>query len=416
MFKRKTKIGSADGNVDAAANRQAGMVRYDARDVNIDKIVLETQPRRIKEQDLERLTDSIARVGLIHPVTVVASSDGTYLLICGRKRYLACKQLGWRTVPCIVKNGPQNDRYAVATRENTDRVPSDPVEEARDLQKAKAADPNLSEKELARKFGFTQSGVSERLSILKLDDDVLELVDNDSDRELKFTHLVLLAKLKNSNQDTSRDNEIRQLLNKTLHCHLTADQLGKYIQLIKTGDYDILPSNLQAHLLTNPSMLPQFAELYLRPAEVVGTEGEYSTKLRKLAEEFSKSELAALVIKAVENRWPYEKLHKRFIERIKQALSRNGMDTDDSEPRTRDLCDAMGALLDKIERRWPKLMAWADSSPTQLANLRRVARLLSKQLTSILDLPDSKSDVTNDHAETTSSAYCQEVRKGNQYD
>ncbi|MHC4679500.1 MAG: ParB/RepB/Spo0J family partition protein, partial [Planctomycetota bacterium] len=112
MFKRNTKAARSDGNVEATANCHVGVVRYDVQDVNIDKIVLETQPRRIREQDLERLTDSIARVGLIHPVTVVASSDGTYVLICGRKRYFACKRLGWQTVPCIVKNGPQNDRYA----------------------------------------------------------------------------------------------------------------------------------------------------------------------------------------------------------------------------------------------------------------------------------------------------------------
>lgn len=45
--------------------------------------------------DVEGLAASIADLGLLHPITV--SEDG--LLLAGRRRLAACKQLGWTAIP-----------------------------------------------------------------------------------------------------------------------------------------------------------------------------------------------------------------------------------------------------------------------------------------------------------------------------
>src|ERR1022692_3268816 len=48
--------------------------------------------------DLRALADSIAEVGLLHPVVVTPSGR----LIAGQRRLEACRQLGWTDVPVTV--------------------------------------------------------------------------------------------------------------------------------------------------------------------------------------------------------------------------------------------------------------------------------------------------------------------------
>ena len=48
--------------------------------------------------DIEELSQSIADVGLLHPITV----DVTGNLLAGARRLAACKQLGWSEIPVRV--------------------------------------------------------------------------------------------------------------------------------------------------------------------------------------------------------------------------------------------------------------------------------------------------------------------------
>src|SRR5664280_3048524 len=48
--------------------------------------------------DLRALADSIAEVGLLHPVVVTSSGR----LIAGQRRLQACRQLGWTEIPMTV--------------------------------------------------------------------------------------------------------------------------------------------------------------------------------------------------------------------------------------------------------------------------------------------------------------------------
>jgi len=48
--------------------------------------------------DIETLAKSIAATGLLHPITVDATSN----LLAGARRLAACKQLGWSEIPVRV--------------------------------------------------------------------------------------------------------------------------------------------------------------------------------------------------------------------------------------------------------------------------------------------------------------------------
>ncbi|NLG26266.1 MAG: ParB N-terminal domain-containing protein, partial [Chloroflexi bacterium] len=58
----------------------------------------------VDAHDVEALAASIAANGLLQPIIVAARpSDGTFDVLAGQLRFLACRSLGWKTIPAIVK-------------------------------------------------------------------------------------------------------------------------------------------------------------------------------------------------------------------------------------------------------------------------------------------------------------------------
>jgi len=65
-------------------------------------------PRKSFNEDaLRELADNISKQGLLQPITVrpVPTSEGTpdYEIVCGERRYRACKLLGMVAIPCIIR-------------------------------------------------------------------------------------------------------------------------------------------------------------------------------------------------------------------------------------------------------------------------------------------------------------------------
>ncbi|GAA1863860.1 ParB N-terminal domain-containing protein [Myceligenerans crystallogenes] len=87
----------------------------------VDSITVGHRHRR-EVGDLETLQDSIARIGLLCPITV--TPDGH--LLCGWRRLEAVRGLGWKTVPVFVRRASAGLRDLIAEQdENTIREPLD---------------------------------------------------------------------------------------------------------------------------------------------------------------------------------------------------------------------------------------------------------------------------------------------------
>lgn len=73
------------------------------REIPIDKIRIGEGVVRVRkiEVGLDKLKESIKRWGLLHPVVVFPKED-KYELAVGQRRFLACKELGWKTIPAMV--------------------------------------------------------------------------------------------------------------------------------------------------------------------------------------------------------------------------------------------------------------------------------------------------------------------------
>lgn len=82
----------------------------------IDAIQIGTRHRK-HLQNIEQLADSIATVGLLHPVVV--KPDGS--LVAGERRLAACKHLGWAAVPVRVIESV-NDLYTALRAERDENT------------------------------------------------------------------------------------------------------------------------------------------------------------------------------------------------------------------------------------------------------------------------------------------------------
>jgi ParB family chromosome partitioning protein len=134
------------------------------------------QPRkRIDDDALAALTDSIASTGLIQPVVVRALGSGDYELIAGERRWRAAQAAGLTEVPAVVRDADERERLEVGLVENLVRQDLDPVETAQALA-ALVEDFGQSQADVARSVGRSRSSVANLIRLLELPDDVQEML------------------------------------------------------------------------------------------------------------------------------------------------------------------------------------------------------------------------------------------------
>ena len=132
------------------------------------------QPRRqFLPEDLEELSDSIRRYGILQPLTVRKTGATTFELVAGERRLRAAVLAGMDSVPCLLLNVDAEQSGLLALVENLQRKDLDFVEEAEGLRSL-IRTYGLSQEEAARCISKSQSAVANKLRILKLPPDVLQ--------------------------------------------------------------------------------------------------------------------------------------------------------------------------------------------------------------------------------------------------
>ena len=134
------------------------------------------QPRkRIDDDALSALAESIASTGLIQPVVVRALPAGGYELIAGERRWRAARMAGLADIPAVVRDADERQRLEVGLVENLVRQDLDPVETAQALA-ALVEDFGQSQADVARSVGRSRSSVANLIRLLELPDDVQEML------------------------------------------------------------------------------------------------------------------------------------------------------------------------------------------------------------------------------------------------
>jgi len=97
------------------------------------------QPRRTFDPDkLDELAKSIREQGVLQPI-IARKFGGGYELVAGERRLRACKLIGLKTIPAIVRQLDDQDMIEIAFIENLQREQLDDVETAEAVGKMAAA-------------------------------------------------------------------------------------------------------------------------------------------------------------------------------------------------------------------------------------------------------------------------------------
>ncbi len=145
-------------------------------ELEIDSIVPgPMQPRtQFDDESLGHLAESIKSHGIVQPVLVRRVGDH-YELVAGERRWRAAKLAGLRTIPAVVKEIADKDLLEVALIENVQREDLNPIEEAQAYSKL-IETVGLTQEALAERVGRDRSYITNYLRLLKLPDDIQELV------------------------------------------------------------------------------------------------------------------------------------------------------------------------------------------------------------------------------------------------
>ena len=136
------------------------------------------QPRRTFDPAaLEELSDSIRAMGILQPLTVRKTETG-WELVAGERRLRAAGLAGLDCVPCLTVDTDSQCSSLLALVENLQRCDLDFLEEALALDKLLRT-YCLSQDEVARRIGKSQSAVANKLRLLRLPTQILKaLQDN----------------------------------------------------------------------------------------------------------------------------------------------------------------------------------------------------------------------------------------------
>ncbi|MFF7248609.1 ParB/RepB/Spo0J family partition protein [Embleya sp. NPDC008237] len=130
------------------------------------------QPREVFDEGaMAELVQSIREVGVLQPVVVRASGDGTYELVMGERRWRASREAGLTHVPAIVRVTQDDKLLLDALLENLHRSELNPLEEAMAYEQL-LEEFACSHDSLAKRIGRSRPYVSNTLRLLKLPTEV----------------------------------------------------------------------------------------------------------------------------------------------------------------------------------------------------------------------------------------------------
>jgi ParB family transcriptional regulator, chromosome partitioning protein len=168
------KIGPVDG-------RMADLIRSKtAYDIPVAKIVVDPdQPRKtFGGEEHSQLVESIRHNGLLHPIGVRwMEGQGTYMVVYGERRFRATLELGSPVIACKVwPDGLTPEQVTtIQSCENLSRVDVRPIEQARAFRTLLTVN-NLTQAELARQLGVSQTTIAMALPLLDLPEEVQDSV------------------------------------------------------------------------------------------------------------------------------------------------------------------------------------------------------------------------------------------------
>ena len=189
------------------------------------------QPRKnFDKESLEELSLSIKEHGLLEPLLVKKSDEDKYEIICGERRYRACKLANLENVPCLIRDDLGDNGYAVALIENIQREDLNPLELAQAFN-LMLEECKLSQEDLAKTLGKSRSSIANIVRLNNLQEDVKKMI---LANQIDLGHAKVLLSLDDPNLQLKA---ALYVIKKSLSVRQT-EQLVKNIKLNNTEELE----------------------------------------------------------------------------------------------------------------------------------------------------------------------------------
>lgn len=150
----------------------------DLKEIDLDLIEPNNlQPRtRFDEAQLEELAQSIKANGIVQPVLVRRIGGERYQLVAGERRWRAAQRAGLQKVPAVIRDVPDDRMLELALIENIQRQELNAIEEAH-AYKRLIETLGLTQETVAQRVGRDRTFVTNYLRLLRLPEDIQQLVE-----------------------------------------------------------------------------------------------------------------------------------------------------------------------------------------------------------------------------------------------
>jgi len=167
--------------LDAFLPEQYGILKEE-RYAELDIEQLKPNPHQPRNSfdpgSLQELARSISTTGILQPVVVVPEGD-FYKIIVGERRWRAAQQAGLTKIPVLIRNLSQVQQYEACLIENLQREDLNPLEIAAAYHKL-GEELGLTQQQIADKVGKDRASVANYMRLLKLPQEIQDLIKEGS--------------------------------------------------------------------------------------------------------------------------------------------------------------------------------------------------------------------------------------------
>lgn len=201
--------------------------------IPIDKIIPNpNQPRKFFNQSaLEELAESIKTFGVIQPIQVRELGEDIYELVAGERRLRASLLAGIEEIPCLIVTLTDQDSAVISIVENIQRENLSYFEEA-ESYKQLIHYYNLTQEDVAKMLGKSQSFVANKIRLLKMEP---EVIDEIKENKLSERHARALLRIPDKELQLE---VIEQISKKEMTVKKTEDLIKKIRDEVLTNNYE----------------------------------------------------------------------------------------------------------------------------------------------------------------------------------
>ena len=182
------------------------------------------QPRKLfDEEELQALSDSIAKHGIIQPITVRKAENGYYQIIAGERRWRAARLANLYTVPVNVIEADDKTVLELALIENLQRQDLNPMEESLGYRQL-MQEHGLTQEQVAERVGKSRPAVANALRLLTLPSSICQMI---TAGQLSAGHARALLVLKTEKEQELAAQKISALQLSVRQAELMCKNLAK---------------------------------------------------------------------------------------------------------------------------------------------------------------------------------------------